>query len=308
MKSLVDALKLPYPELHEIILDSLDVLFRIPRSVLSGYATKGRLRGDSSYNGDQFSVDAPRANLIDNYLSALLMTFISCGLLEVLVELGKTQDKSNRMLDKKALNLLGEILHLSDILMPASQCANIQTLPTLILAAVSFNRKNGSWCTASEMVNSLHQYSSIRVEKASMDLMDTQTLLTESWAHAKMDRRLYRIEDVKRKMDWEMDNRQLSTKLQASGVLASKEHIKWAWDTIYEILEGPLRNPVHLVFTLTKTNFFERLLSFFRPSSYMFSTLPWTSENCQKLVRVACQILEAPSHMFEKSLSLLSKL
>lgn len=45
---------------------------------------------------------------------------------KVLVELGKTQDSSARKLDEKALMLLGEILHLSDILMPASQCANIQ--------------------------------------------------------------------------------------------------------------------------------------------------------------------------------------
>ena len=51
---------------------------------------------------------------------------------KVLVELGKTQDNSARKLDEKALMLLGEILHLSDILMPASQCANIQvcTSPT----------------------------------------------------------------------------------------------------------------------------------------------------------------------------------
>jgi hypothetical protein len=102
-------------------------------------------------HAEQSSEEAQRANLIDNYLSALLMAFISCGLLEVcfqcfallllsysfqvwpthssnkvLVELGKTQDSSARKLDEKALMLLGEILHLSDILMPASQCANIQ--------------------------------------------------------------------------------------------------------------------------------------------------------------------------------------
>lgn len=86
---------------------------------------------------------------------------------QVLVELGKNQQ--NKGVDEKALTLLGEILHLSDVLMPASQCANIQTLPTLIVSAVSFNRKNGNWCTASEMVNSLHQYSNIRVQE------DTET-------------------------------------------------------------------------------------------------------------------------------------
>jgi len=87
------------------------------------------------------------------------MAFISCGLLEVccqcfalkwlnyslhvwptlpsnkvLVELGKTQDSSARKLDEKALMLLGEILHLSDILMPASQCANIQVACYVLFA------------------------------------------------------------------------------------------------------------------------------------------------------------------------------
>lgn len=125
-----------------------------------------------------------------------------------------------------------------------------------------------------------------------MDALDSQPL-TQSWRRSqKKDRRLDRIDGIKRKMDWDMDTRQLLAKLQNSGVLATKEYTKWAWDTISEVLEGPLRNPVHTEYTKTKTNFFERLLTFFRPSSCQFSTLPWSHDNHQKYVRVACQTLE----------------
>ncbi len=60
-------------------------------------------------------------------MSVLLLAFIDSGLIEALVELGKKQKRANdRKTDEKATILLGELLHMSDILLPASQCAKLQ--------------------------------------------------------------------------------------------------------------------------------------------------------------------------------------
>jgi hypothetical protein len=199
--------------------------------------------------------------------------------IQVLVELGKTQDNSTRKLDEKALMLLGEILHLSDILMPASQCANIQVSPTrsrhrpcacpcaltitcpkgvayidhiscfvqpeewgLVrrvrngqLASPVLQHQNGrgftrrGHSTASTKLASLS--GNVRILPNSLHSFDFVFTRSSVYAigHLQKDRRLDRIDGIKRKMDWDMDTRQLLAKLQNSGVRSSAASIPfWA--------------------------------------------------------------------------------
>lgn len=74
----------------------------------------------------------------------LLLAFMDCGLVEGLIHLSSdlphksssnpnstenlndAKQKKNRSVIQKATTLLGELLHLSNTLLPASQCATLQ--------------------------------------------------------------------------------------------------------------------------------------------------------------------------------------
>lgn len=80
----------------------------------------------------------------------LLLAFMDCGLIEGLIHissdlpkdannntsndsLNDAKLKKNRIVTQKATVLLGELLHLSNILLPGSQCAKLQVLHHLLM-------------------------------------------------------------------------------------------------------------------------------------------------------------------------------
>jgi len=89
---------------------------------------------------------------------------------------------------------------------------------------------------------------------------------------------LSRIDDIRTKVDFAMDDKKFLQKLQQTQVLATNEYTKWDWDQIEEALEGPLRNPAHLT-TATQKNvkFIKRIISFLKPQERgFFLTEPYT--------------------------------
>lgn len=100
--------------------------------------------------------------------------------------------------------------------------------------------------------------------------------IMSQWRRLKgIDHRLDRIEEVKMKMDWKMEEPVLVAKIRESSVLLSKDSSKWNWDIVGELIDGPLRYPAHLA-TACKTKFFKRILYFLRPNSYLFSVFPYS--------------------------------
>lgn len=61
-----------------------------------------------------------------------------------------------------------------------------------------------------------------------------------------------------------------------------RDHSKWNYDIIMDLLEGPLLNPKRLDEAIRATKFMRRLFSFFHPYNNRFS--------CIKRTRVSTQI------------------
>lgn len=57
------------------------------------------------------------------------------------------------------------------------------------------------------------------------------------------NRRLDRIEEIRLKMEWDIDEATLTGRMRATGVLATKDWDKWDFRLMAELLEGPLTNP-----------------------------------------------------------------
>lgn len=54
-------------------------------------------------------------------------------------------------------------------------------------------------------------------------------------------------------------------------MLNTKDHTKWSFEILIELLEGPLLNPRRLDEAMRASKFMRRLLSFFHPFNYRFS-------------------------------------
>jgi rapamycin-insensitive companion of mTOR len=72
-------------------------------------------------------------------------------------------------------------------------------------------------------------------------------------------------------MGMQIDDAHFRNLLLETQVLNTKDHTKWAFDILLELLEGPLRNPKRLDEAMRASKFLRRLLSFFHPFSYRYA-------------------------------------
>lgn len=56
--------------------------------------------------------------------------------------------------------------------------------------------------------------------------------------------------------------------------MVTKDHTKWNFDTLQELLEGPLLNPKRMEEAIKVSKYIKRLISFYHPFSHRFSDLP----------------------------------
>eukprot|EP01117_Protostelium_nocturnum_P011476 TRINITY_DN4163_c0_g1_i2.p1 TRINITY_DN4163_c0_g1~~TRINITY_DN4163_c0_g1_i2.p1 ORF type:complete len:1169 (+),score=280.38 TRINITY_DN4163_c0_g1_i2:189-3695(+) len=310
LSSLINAFHLPSVELHDRILEALFDVFQLTVDRNSNPFKSFQTSSNSLEEYDSFGVvETPsrtkgeRHNLLNNYLSALLTTFINCGLIEGLVTLGTKYSKNQdiggsgeqvKIVAIKATLLLGELLYLTNSLLPPGQCAQVQTLPKLVEFAASFTLLDPRQRSrASTMLTNLHAY---HHSKHSDSITEYQIPITvgptSKWKRIKpRDRRLDRIEALKLKLDAQMDYDQLKLKIGESQVVATKDYSKWKWEIISDLIEGPLLANVSLLVYALKNKFVKRVISYFRPLSFAFSTMTWGNENL-KYLRIACQLLQ----------------
>jgi len=56
--------------------------------------------------------------------------------------------------------------------------------------------------------------------------------------------------------------------------MLTKDHTKWNFDSLLDLIEGPLLNPKRMEEAIKVSRFIRRLTSFFHPFSHRFSDLP----------------------------------
>lgn len=87
-----------------------------------------------------------------------------------------------------------------------------------------------------------------------------------------------------------MDETQFRNAILETNVLNTVNYIKWKWDLIHRIVEGPLTNPKRLDEAIKGSKFIKRLIGFYRPFKYRFSMIPNTKPN-QRYVRTGCALM-----------------
>lgn len=162
----------------------------------------------------------------------------------------------SRCVARKAVLLIAEILHLSNRILPASQCAKLQAVPKLMRDAIDFTLDPHFRSLAGTTISDLEK---LALTKRT-DITDT----------SKVDY----FDEVKKKFDALMDESILKQKLNES-VLMKKDISQYNWEIISELIEGPLTNPVHYQSPFV-ARFLKKVLNFFRPSNKIFPNMPTT--------------------------------
>ncbi|RAL62236.1 hypothetical protein DID88_004807 [Monilinia fructigena] len=223
--------------------------------------------------------DSGDKSFVDHYTALLLAVLITSGMVEGLLEV--TRDTDNSVLKRKTTLLIGEVLKLASQLLPSSWSAELQLLPGLFAAAAHFG--SDERFVATSTVYSISSVSRTLYRSAP----SISTTLSTNHSH---DNLSSLGDQPKNNPNVSFDETTFRQLLVESQVLASTNPIKWKWDIILRVIEGPLLNGKRLDEAVKASKFIKRIMSFYRPFKYKFSEVRNTRIN-QKYVKVGCALM-----------------
>ena len=310
MRSLVLSLCYPAPFSRDLLLDLLfDVLHIKPPSWTSSFlagrrlTTYGRvanLKAETSmqtYKSDPEEVNN-HFNLIEHFTTLLLAVLVHCGLPKALSDL--IEDASDIALRRKATLLLSEVLKLANHSLPSTISASIQVLPNLLSIACFEGSEDGPKDGPTEgseegfEIHSLASTMIYQVDSVNRTLYRSEITPEVQSGTTTRNNKLLPLtrstDPVRTKLSVDMDDLKFRSLLLETQVLATVNFIKWKWDLINDLIEGPLLNPRRLEEAIKTTKFMKRLTKFYRPFKYKFSDVKNTKPN-QRYVRTGCALI-----------------
>ncbi|KAL9596570.1 MAG: hypothetical protein Q9219_005697 [cf. Caloplaca sp. 3 TL-2023] len=291
---------LSYPSLlaRDIVLDIIFAVLRIrapswSSSFLAGrrLTTYGRVANltieFSAANTPKKTDDENESwvSLTENYTAILLAVFLQSGLQEALSSI--VQEESESALRRKAALLQGEVLDMTNRLLPFAFSARFQVVPKIVEPLGSETLE-----TSLGQVSMVYQVDSVSrtlhrsQADPKMPFDSTKRLKQQSIATSQS------TDPAKPKPDFEMDEIRFRAAVFETQVLNHIKYIKWNWDLIEDLVEGPLKNPKRLSEAIANTKFLKRLLGFYRPFKYRFSEMPNTKPN-QRYLRIGVSLMNA---------------
>ncbi|OAQ66715.2 cytosolic regulator Pianissimo [Pochonia chlamydosporia 170] len=296
IRSLIASILFPNQSIRETVLDLLFSLLRIKppawaTSFLAGrrLTTYGRVANLKSATRSRSGTldieeDPGEQNFVDHYTSLLLAVFIKSGLLQSLLQMAQSEE--DPMLKRKSTLLIGEVLKLSSRLLPPSWSADLQLLPELFSAATEFG--NEDHFNASGIVYQISSVSRTLYRSAPSESMAGGLPSSDSM------RTLVRLDEQPKSTNVAvaLDDATFRQLLIDSSVLNSSNYMKWNWEVILKIIDGPLQTGKRLDEAIKASKFMKRLMSFYRPFKYKFADVKNT-RGTQKYIRAGCALVHS---------------
>ncbi|CAI7600943.1 unnamed protein product [Penicillium pancosmium] len=292
LHSLLESLHYPDPQARDLIMELLFDALRIKppswsSSFLAGrrlttYGRVSNLRSDTeSRHTPSFTESTSnKFDLTAHFSTLILAALIEAGLPKALSDL--IEDETDPSLRRKATLLLTEVLKLAHHSLPSATSAKLQVLPNLIPPAIQFDTDNHDVSTSTifqiESINRTLARSGAYSGSGryNMDVDFTAPLLPG--------------EQTKDKLSPTMDEQTFRNAIMETHVLNTSNYIKWKWDLIHRLVEGPLTNPKRMDEAIKGSKFMKRLIGFYRPFKYRFALVPNTKPN-QRYVRTGCALM-----------------
>ncbi|KAF9885702.1 hypothetical protein FE257_012684 [Aspergillus nanangensis] len=294
LQSLLDSLHYPDPQARDLIMELIFDALRIkPPSWSSSFlagrrlTTYGRVanlrsESDSKQFRGFYSGSANKFDLTAHFSTLILATLVDAGLSRALSDL--IEDETDLSLRRKATLLLTEILKLAHHSLPQNISAKLQVLPHLLPSAIKFDVENHDISTST-----IYQIESINRTLA-RSIGNVSTSAGRYSVDVDISASLLTGDQGKDKLSPVMDETQFRNAILETNVLNTVNYMKWKWDLINRIVEGPLTNPKRLDEAIKGSKFMKRLIGFYRPFKHRFSALPNTKPN-QRYVRTGCALI-----------------
>ncbi|KAG9079106.1 hypothetical protein FS749_008827, partial [Ceratobasidium sp. UAMH 11750] len=237
-------------------------------------------------------VDEPLApkseklNLTHQFGSLVLVVLVEAGLIEALVDILEESGTSTE-LPRKATLLLGEIMQLANRVLPSTIAARIQALPRLFSLAANYGQGEGKQFASS----TLSSIESLNRNRARLNKVPESTSRKRANSVEDTMRRGQRqVERSKIKRGMEIDDKSFQAMLMDTQVMLHREAIKWNLDILTDLIEGPLLNPKRFEEAMKVSRFGRKLMSFFHPSSKVFSEMKNTKSN-SRYIKLGCMLM-----------------
>lgn len=316
LRSLLESLQYPEPQARDLILELLFDALRIkPPSWSSSFlagrrlTTYGRVSNlKSEPNSKQlravYEHESHAFDLTAHFSALVLAILVDAGLIRVRYYFlfifspninhranqctcqalsNLVEDESDLALKRKTTLLLTEVLKLAHHTLPQSTSASLQLLPDLLPSS-----KNCNFDKQHISTSTIYQMDSINRTLTRSDVIPSAS----GNYPTEISTSLLGGEQAKPKLTASMDEAQFRTAIMETHVLNTVNFMKWKWDLIHNIIEGPLANPKRLDEAIKGSKFMKRLVGFYRPFKYRFSMIKNSKPN-QRYVRTGCALMRA---------------
>ena len=292
LESLLGALKYPSIQAKDLILELLFDVFRIKAPSWSSTFLAGRRlttygRASNTYvepvtKRMKYEADHEyqRLDLTSHFSTLVLATFLRAGLVGALTEMIRSEE--DLAMNRKATLLLTEVLRLANHCLPEPVCSEIQVIGDLLTARTILDTEEYATNAAP-----IFQIESIdrTLNRVSSGLAGMRAYASPAEIHLSSPAR-----DTS-KVSSSMDGEQFRQAVLETEVAAHAQFIKWKWDLIHSIVDGPMTNPKRME-EVINSKFLKRLTGFYRPFKYRFSTVRNTRPN-QRYVRTGCALIKS---------------
>ncbi|KAI0304497.1 Rapamycin-insensitive companion of mTOR, N-term-domain-containing protein [Multifurca ochricompacta] len=294
IRSLIDTLRIPSLEPREIVLDMFFELLNIKTPAWYNAFISGRRltvyrksRQVSEPNADVQQRQPEPLRLTDQYIALLVLVFTRAGLLEALTSMfQETTTGSN--LSRKGTLLMAEVLQLANKVLPLSLAAKIQLVSEVFKLASDYKRGEHRIIGTSAL-SSIDSFNRNRTRLETAVVAAGNRPRANSVEDA-IRRGQRQVEQVRIKMGLQMDDKTFQAALLETQVMLTKDHYKWNFETLQDLIEGPLLNPKRMEEAIKLSRFLRRLMNFFHPFSHRFSDIERNKTN-MRWVKLGCTLL-----------------
>ena len=168
--------------------------------------------------------------------------------------------------------------------------AQLQALPELFSSAIQDNELDEDGNLESGMIYQIERVS--RTIQRSTPSAKSQNTTTKAPLSRQHDQNSgLSNNSTTTRMSLDMDELRFRSVMLETQVLTTSNYLKWRWDLINDLIEGPLTNPKRLEESIKASKFMKRLIGFYRPFKYRFCEVRNTKPN-QRYVRSGCALMK----------------
>ena len=232
-------------------------------------------------------ISKSRPNLVENHLSLLVHCLLKCDLPDALVKVIVDTEESS--LSVNATILLGELLHLANVLLPREVNVCSHCLPGLLREVSSLNPNRST--RAQEAVVALQKIHALKKRGPKANSLFFDQILANSGIGSGEyfvgDRLHYNA-----MINKPCSDEKLKQNIKLSSVNINYDPNVWDWDLVTSILRSPPSASFKSLEVNDFRNFVQRITDYFKPTSGRFCRVELSDPRSKILARTACYLMD----------------